>query len=281
VETVSQSVGSIDLNWSQSVARIVINWPEKRNAISFAMWQSIPKLVSEINSNPQASVVVIQGAGNEAFAAGADITELESCLGSLKKGQAYMDAVETAERALASCCIPVIALIKGYCIGAGLEIAMACDLRMATDDSVFAAPPAKLGANYSFESTRRLVELIGLAKAKDLLFTGRRLDAGEAWRIGLADYVASREMIDTEVDGYVQTLISNSQYSIRVAKVIIEEIRKGAIVESERIRSYRSAGFLHADIREGVAAFRQRRKPAFGPLGGERPGTGTSEKSRE
>lgn len=257
------SSGAIDLMLDGRVARIIINSPEKRNALSLAMWEAIPCLVSQININPELAVVVVQGAGNEAFAAGANISELESCLGSREMGLAYIDAVESAERSLASCPLPVIALIKGYCIGAGLEIAMACDLRMATDDSIFSAPPAKLGANYSHNSTRRLVELVGVGKAKDMLFSGRRLDAAEAHKIGLADFVYSREEIDDKVNSYIQSLLSNSQYSIGVAKQTIEEIRDGAVAESDHIRSLRSRGFLHADFREGISAFRERRKPNY------------------
>jgi enoyl-CoA hydratase/carnithine racemase len=255
--------GSVDLIWSEPVARIVMNCPQKRNALSLCMWKAIPHLIAEISANPRVSVVVVQGAGTEAFAAGANIVELEDCLGSAEKGAAYMDAVENAENSLLSCGLPVIAAIAGFCIGAGLEIAMACDLRIATDDSTFAAPTAKLGANYGHSSTRRLVELVGVAKAKDMLFTGRHIGAAEACRNGLVDYVTSREMFDNEVDGYVQTLLSNSLYSIQVAKLTIEDVRDGGVSESPRVRSFRKAGFLHDDFREGISAFRERRKPSF------------------
>jgi enoyl-CoA hydratase/carnithine racemase len=231
------------------------------------MWKAFPDLISEISTNPHASAVIVRGAGNVAFAAGADIAELEACMGAVERGAAYMDAVDNAENSLATCALPVIAAIRGFCIGAGLEIAMACDLRIATDDSTFAAPPAKLGANYGHSSARRLVELIGEARAKDMLFTGRRLLAAEALHIGLVDYVASREAFDDEVDQYSRTLLSNSQYSIRVAKLTIEEIRRGAVTESERVRSFREAGFLHNDFREGVAAFRERRRPSYQSVG--------------
>jgi enoyl-CoA hydratase len=255
--------GSVDLIWSQPVARIVLNCPQKRNALSLSMWETIPHLIAEISANQRASVVVVQGAGVEAFAAGANILELEDCLGSAEKSDAYMDAVEEAENSLVSCGLPVIAAIRGFCIGAGLEIAMACDLRIASDDSTFAAPPAKLGANYGYSSTRRLVELVGIAKTKDILFTGRNFSAVEACRNGLIDYVVSRETFENELDRYIQILLSNSQYSIQVAKMTIEEVRNGAASESRRVRSFRTAGFLHDDLREGISAFRERRKPSF------------------
>jgi enoyl-CoA hydratase/carnithine racemase len=257
------SQGSIDLAWSDSVARIVINRPAKRNALSLAMWRTIPHVVTEINACPRASVVVVEGAGAEAFAAGADIGELEACMGSEERGAAYIEAVEQAEHAIASLGIPVVAVIRGFCIGAGLEIAMACDVRIATYDSIFAAPPAKLGANYSYASTRKLVELVGVAKAKDMLFTGRSLEATEAVRDGLVNDIASRNSIDEKVAQYVKCLLMNSPYSIKVAKMTVEEIRRGILTESARVRWFRVAGFLHDDFREGVTAFRERRKPSY------------------
>jgi enoyl-CoA hydratase/carnithine racemase len=257
------SSGTIDLVRDGRVGRIVLNWPERRNALSLAMWESIPQRMAELARDPDLSVVIVQGAEDQSFAAGADIVELESCLGSEEMGRAYMSAVEHAERAISSFGAPVIAVVKGYCIGAGLEIAMACDLRIATDDSVFAAPPARLGANYSFDSTRRLVELVGMAKAKDMLFSGRRLDAAAAHKIGLVDFVHNREKMEEEVGSYVETLLSNSQYSIKVAKETVEDVRRGILAESDRIRSLRSHGFVHADFREGISAFRERRKPNY------------------
>lgn len=255
--------GTIDLVLSEPVARIVINWPERQNSISLAMWETIPYLFAEISCNPRVATVIMQGAGDETFGAGEDIADLESCSGSKEWAQRYMGAVESADKAIMSCGLPVIAVIKGHCTGAGLEIAMACDLRIATNDSVFAASPARFGTNYSHNSTRRLVELVGAAKAKDMLFTGRQLDASEALRIGLAEYVESRDTIDDVVEKYVQKLVSNSQYSIQVAKLTIEEIRDGAKTESDRVRLFRSAGFLHSDFHEGITALREHREPNY------------------
>jgi enoyl-CoA hydratase len=256
-------LGSIDLSWRKSIAQIEINRPLKRNALSLVMWEALSRCFSEISRAEHVTAVILRGAGEEAFAAGADILELESCVGSSELGERYMDVVERAESAIAECAAPTIAMIKGYCIGAGLEIAMACDLRIATEDSKFAAPPAKLGANYSHSSTRRLVELVRPSGAKDLLFTGRRVGAPEALRLGLIDKMVSRETIAGFVEDYVRTLAANSRYSIGVAKRTVEEVRDGATTESDHVRRLRSAGFSHPDMREGLAAFREGRKPQY------------------
>jgi enoyl-CoA hydratase len=261
-------VSAIDLSWSGSIARITINRPEKHNALSLLMWKAIPQCFATIRRCKRANLVIIQGAGKDAFAAGADIGELEACVGSEDLGRAYMLAVDEAESAIASCRLPTIALIKGFCIGAGLEIAMACDLRFATDDSIFAAPPAKLGANYSQPSTRRLVELVGTSKAKDMLFTGQRITSSDALRFGLVDRVVGRTTIDEELNAYVDALAVNSQYSIQVAKLTIDEVCKGSTGESELVSRLRRGGFMHADMREGLAAFRQGRKPQYGRTSG-------------
>jgi enoyl-CoA hydratase len=255
--------GTITLRREGRVARLGISSPAKRNAISLSMWEAFRGHLRDIAGDPGLAVVLVEGAGTESFASGADISELEACLGSEPKGRVYMEAVEAASEAISSCELPVVAAIRGYCIGAGLEVAMACDIRFATRDSLFSAAPAKMGANYSYSSTLRLVRLVGPARAKDILYSGRRLAATEAAEIGLVNVVAGRDRFDTELHEYIETLLANSQYSIRVAKRTLDEVARGVVLESETVRSLRARGFSHPDLREGVSAFRERRRPIF------------------
>lgn len=253
--------GSIDVSIEGRWARVRINWPEKRNAMRFAMWSAFPQVLADIQDDPSIAVVVISGAGDQAFASGADINELKECLESPTKAAAYMSAAEAATDAISNCRLPVIAEIRGFCIGAGLEIAMACDFRLATSSSVFGAPPARLGANYSFASTRRLTALVGPGMARKMLFTALRIPADEALAVGLIDYCG--EETERERERLVDILAANSPYSIDVAKRTMNEIERGAFEESGVIRALRLAGFAHEDFREGIEAFFEKRTPRF------------------
>ena len=258
---VNTGAGTIDFSIEGAVANIRLNWPAKRNAMRFAMWSEFPGVLDAIQGDPSVAVVVVSGAGDQAFASGADINELKSCLESPEKAAAYMAAAEAATEAIASCRLPMIAAIRGFCIGAGLEIAMACDFRLATSASSFGAPPAKLGANYSFASTKRLVDLVGTSTARKLLYTGLRMSAPQAASAGLVDYCGDE--MERELKWFVDTLASNSPYSIRVAKQTLNEIQRGAFVESDSVKELRLNGFMHQDFREGIASFFEKRPPQF------------------
>ncbi|GGC77770.1 enoyl-CoA hydratase-related protein [Chelatococcus reniformis] len=255
--------GVVDATLSGRVYTVVLNWPEKRNAMCLDMWLSLPAIMERARADRRIAAIVIRGAGEQAFAAGADLDELRDCLGVHERAEAFMAAVEAATESIASCAVPTISRIRGFCIGAGVEIALACDIRIASNDSVFAAPPAKLGANYSYSSTRRLVQLVGPGQARDMLFTGRRLIAEDALRIGLLDRLVSPDDLDREVELYLETLLTNSAYSIWLAKQSLRAVADGEMRESEVIRALRVDGFMHPDLREGVTSFFQRRPPNF------------------
>lgn len=255
--------GSIDLVVEGEVARVVINRPSMRNALSLSMWRAIPDVLRRVRADAAVQLVVVQGQGNEAFSAGADIGELEALIGSRTAGLDYIDAIHGAEDALGMFELPTVACIRGFCVGGGLELAMACDLRFATDDSRFMAPPARLGIAYSVSSARRLCTLVGESRAKDLLFSAREIDAGEALKIGLVNQILSPERFVDEFKSRIKKILSNSQRSIRNAKLIFDAIRGGAIVDPPEVRALRVNGFGEADFAEGVDAFRSRRRPNF------------------
>lgn len=255
--------GSIDVVVEGEVARIVINRPSMRNALSLSMWRAIPDVLRQIHANPAVQLVVVEGQGDEAFSAGADIGELAALIGSRSAGLDYMDAIHGAEDALGMFKLPTVACIRGFCVGGGLELAMACDLRFATDDSRFMAPPARLGITYSLSSTRRLCLLVGESRAKDLLFSGREIDAGEALRVGLVNQFFPRESFDEGFSSCVARILRNSQRSIRNAKLIFDAVRGGAEVDPPEVRELRVSGFSEADFAEGVEAFRSQRRANF------------------
>ncbi len=245
------------------IARVVIDRPAKRNAMSLEMWRAVPALMAEVERDPQVKLAIVQGVDERCFAAGADISDIAERLGDADAGEAYIDDVHAAERSIADCAKPTIAMIQGECIGGGVELALACDLRFASTDSRFGVTPAKLGICYSMSSTRRLVQLIGPGMTKDILFTGRLFDAAEAARIGLVDRVVPPGDIVAETQAMAEAICRGSQYSVRHAKRNIRAIIDGAATEPPDLRQTRIDAFLGEDLREGASAYLKKRKPDF------------------
>jgi enoyl-CoA hydratase/carnithine racemase len=156
---------------------MTFNQPEKRNAVSFAMWQAIPRIMADFEADPAVRVIVLTGAGDKAFVSGADISEFEEKRGSQEAIAAYNAASEAASEAIAQATKPTISMIRGFCVGGGMSVALTTDLRICTDDSVFAVPAAKLGLGYRFSGLKKLVEVVGPSFAKEIFFTAGKFSA--------------------------------------------------------------------------------------------------------
>ncbi|MGH3492389.1 MAG: enoyl-CoA hydratase/isomerase family protein [Sciscionella sp.] len=241
-----------------AVATVIIDRPAKRNAISFAMWSALPELMAQIQASP-AKVVLIRG--GEHFSAGADIGEFERLRSGARGAAEYSFAVHAGERALADCPLPVVAAINGYCIGGGCEIALACDIRVAAADSKFGITPANLGIVYHFTSTRQLVDAVGPAWAKQILFAGELLDADTALRIGLINERHADP--DARAAELAQRIASRAPRSVRGAKTIINRISGGQDAEDAGVRALYDTAHASADYSEGVRAFLEKRPPRF------------------
>ena len=174
------------------VASVLIDNPARRNALDLAMWSAIPPLFERLESEPGVRVIVLRGAGELAFASGADISEFETVRSTAEGGKAYEAANEAAFRAIAQCALPVIAMIRGFCLGGGLGLAVSCDLRVAAEGAVFGIPAARLGVGYPPAAMAYVVAALGPMAAKDLFYTGRRIDTAEAARLGLLARVLPR-----------------------------------------------------------------------------------------
>ena len=246
-----------------AVAHLVLDRPEKRNALSLEMWQAIPPLVAQAVADPAVKAIVVRGVDRTAFAAGADISQFHERFRSRETALAYMNAVGGAAGALADCPMPAIALIHGDCVGGGVELAIACDLRFCSSGSRFGITPARLGICYSMASTRRVSQAIGPSKTKDLLFSGRLIDAETARDWGLADRVYAPDDLDRETAAFLDTVCRNSQYSIRFAKRALREIAAGAVEEPEALRELRLGAMDAGDLHEGIAAYLEKRRPVF------------------
>ena len=257
-------MGDLELIFDGALARIRFNAPARRNALNRATWRALPEACATIAARAEALVVVVEGAGGH-FSAGADIAEFDVVYRDAESTRDYVDAMQAALGALASLDRPTIAAIEGSAVGGGLAVALSCDLRYAADDAHLAAPPAKLGLVYGPVETSRLVALIGLARAKDLLFSGRRVALAEALAIGLVDRVVPAADLGQSVAAYAENLAGLSQRSIRGAKRIVDAIAAGLPLDSAALRAEVEDAALGEDFREGRAAFAAKRPPRFGP----------------
>ncbi|WP_399933237.1 enoyl-CoA hydratase/isomerase family protein [Streptomyces kanamyceticus] len=234
---------------TDGVATVVIDHPAKRNAMTEDMWRRVPPLLAELAADPAVRTVVLTGEGGT-FCAGADISSLRG------SAQTAQDLAVRAEEALAAFPKPTLAVVRGYCVGGGCQLAAACDLRFADEDASFGITPAKLGIVYSASSTRRLVSLVGPATAKYLLFSGELIDAERALRTGLVDEVLPSGGFDKRVAEFARTLASRSRLTQAAAK----EFAAG---HTGREAYWRDQAHGSGETAEGVAAFLERRQPRF------------------
>jgi enoyl-CoA hydratase/carnithine racemase len=240
----------------------VLNNPERRNAVSLDMWEAIPKVLDDFGADPAIRSVVLTGAGDKAFASGADISQFEKQR-STPESIAHYDAVgEKAQKRLKEFEKPVIAMIRGYCIGGGLNIANLCDLRIASDDARFGIPAAKMGLGYKAGSMKILVDLVGPAYALEVMITARQFNAEEALRMGLVQKVVPVAELEKTTREYCEMIAANAPITMRAAKRIIREV-SAAKYDAEACAAWVKECFDSEDYREGRRAFMEKRKPVF------------------
>jgi len=244
------------------IGRMVFDSPERRNAISGDMWRGIAVAMADFDSDPEIRCIVLRGEGTVAFAAGADISEFEQRRASDAAIKQYDGLVDAAQHAVEDSQKPVIALIHGFCIGGGLEMALACDLRYAAASSKFAIPAARLGIGYGVHGTNRLVATVGHAAAREIMFTGRRFSAEEALAMGLVNRVLPDAELDDHVQQIALTLAANAPLSIAASKTTI-----GALIEAHgdfaKSRVLIERCMKSEDYIEGRRAFLEKRTPRF------------------
>ncbi|HEX7725666.1 MAG TPA: enoyl-CoA hydratase-related protein [Rhizomicrobium sp.] len=245
---------------ADDVATITLSRPDKRNALNEAMWAGLAEAVKRADAMPEAKIVVIRGAGGH-FAAGADISEFATVYASRERGAEYSRIVASGVGAIAQAAKPVIAMIEGSCVGGGMAIALACDLRLASATAKCGITPAKLGIVYAFGDTKRLVDAVGPSKAKDILFTGRIMEADEALTIGLVDEVHASGTLEKSVAAKCALIAGNSQWSVRGTKEMIRFIM--AAVETRETTGKFLDAVEQSDFKEGRAAFMEKRAPKF------------------
>ena len=249
----------LSLAFDPPFARLRLDRPDRRNAISHAMWRALPELCAAIAEREDVRALIVEGAGGH-FSAGADIAEFDEVFADAAAARGYLDAIEAGLSALATLDRPTIAALEGVAIGGGLALALCCDLRFCAETAHLAIPPAKLGLLYGPVETRKLVDLVGPARAKDLLFSGRRVETTEALAIGLIDRRVPAEALHATVEGFAREIAALSQASIRGAKRAVAAVLQG---DDAGLRGLVEAAALGEDFREGRAAFAGKRKPRF------------------
>lgn len=254
---------SIRLRLAPPCAEIILSKPEKRNALSIDMWAAIPGLVDQAVADPETKVLIIHGGDAGAFAAGADISEFEKTYATSESAKASGDAIATALAALENCPKPTIAAIEGACVGGGVSLAMACDLRVASEQSKFGVTPGKLGLVYPAGDTRRLLAVIGPGATKDILFTGRIFLAAEAKEMRLIDRLVDRGAALSAARELAEQIAAISQWSTRATKKMIRGLQSGWGDDDPKAAELFLEGFSNEDFQDGYKAFLEKRPPNF------------------
>ena len=245
------------------IVTIRMNRPDKHNAISFSMWSAFARLMPALAADDDVDTVVLRGAPGGPFSAGADISEFTTLRSDPDGARRYSQAVAAGERALMDFPKPTIALVQGYAIGGGTQVAVACDLRVCDTTASFGVTPAKLGIVYALGSTARLVETVGAAWARWILLTGDLLDAEQALRIGLVHEVLPADDVEGRAYGLATTLSQRARVSLTGGKALIERAFSGRLDEDDAVRALYEQSWTSAEYAEGVAAFLGKRRPDF------------------
>jgi len=245
------------------VGLVTFNQPEKRNAMSMEMWTGFGEILDEFLEDASVRVVVLTGAGNKAFVSGADISQFAKNRSNADAQKEYDRATGVGREKFLAFPKPIIARIRGFCLGGGLAIAMGTDLRIASVDSHFGIPAARLSIAYAPDSVKRLIDLVGPAHARMILYTARRIDATEAQRIGLINQMVSEEDLNETVLELARTIADNAPLSIRAAKLAVTAAENPDAVDRDELDAAVAACFDSEDYKEGRAAFAEKRSPRF------------------
>lgn len=253
----------ITVSQDEGIATITLNRADVHNAISVDMYRQLPEAVAPLEDDPEVKVVVLRGAGEKSFSAGADIKEFERERSSAELAHRYNQHVAAAEHALDQLSKPLIAMIHGYCVGGGAGLALSCDIRFADEKANFAITPAKLGLVYSLESTKRVVDLAGPSRAKWILMSGLPIHAERALQLGLFDELLQPEELESFTYDFARTVTSRAQFSVRTSKEMVRRVVAGQVEDNEATIALRNESFSTEDYAEGVRAFLTKRKPEF------------------
>ena len=247
-----------------AIGWVIFNNPQKRNAMSLDMYEATAAALDDYARDPAIRLVILKGEGDKAFISGADISQFKDKRSNAEQVRAAEAISERCNKAIRECPKPVIAMIRGYCMGGGLGIAVVCDLRIASDDSRFGVPAAKLGVGYRFMGIRRLSELVGPSFTAEIFYTGRQFNSQEALQMGLVNRVLPAAELEKYVMDYAATLTGNAPLTIAAVKRSLIELRKDPAERDLALcQKMVDDCFASEDYKEGQAAFMEKRKPVF------------------
>ena len=246
------------------VGYLTFNNPERHNAVSLEMWEAASGILADFAADKAIRVVVLTGAGGKAFVSGADISKFESERSNKENIDRYNVAVDKANTAVYEFPKPTIAMIRGYCIGGGVGLALCCDLRICSDNSKFGVPAAKLGLGYGFTGIKKLVDVVGPSFAKEIFYTARQFTAPEALAMGLVNRMLPEGELEKYVKEYADTISGNAPMTVDAVKFIVGEVVKPESKRNmQKCADLVAACFASKDYIEGRKAFMEKRKPAF------------------
>ncbi|WP_422370192.1 enoyl-CoA hydratase-related protein [Hoeflea sp.] len=245
------------------LGRLILNRPEKRNAVTDAMWRTIPSAIDWLVTDQSVRVIVIEGAGGRDFSAGADIGEFETLRKDAASARAYEAGNSNAFAAIRNASVPVIALIRGICFGGGFGLAAAADIRIADDTARFAIPAARLGLAYPVDAVVDLVRALGDQQARHALYTGKEFSAEHASDIGCLFSLCAPDALDQNATDLARSIAAAAPLSVRASKAAITALASGTEEDRHTAKTLADATFESRDYAEGRAAFRDRRTPDF------------------
>jgi enoyl-CoA hydratase/carnithine racemase len=256
--------GKILQSVTDGVGVITFNNPDKRNAMSLDMWEGLGHALTGLRDDPDVRVVILVGAGDKAFVSGADISQFEKTRHNAQASEEYSKRSAAQRALLADYPKPTIACIRGFCLGGGIQVAMLADIRIASDNSQFGIPAAKLGIAYGYDGLKNLVSLVGPSWARLLMYTGMRIDSAEAVRIGLVDRVVPDAELWNATQEIARTVSGNAPLAVQAAKITIAQVlRDPDQRDMDAIKAIGTACMDSEDFREGRTAFMEKRKPRF------------------
>jgi enoyl-CoA hydratase/carnithine racemase len=247
----------------RGIGWLTFNNPERRNAISLEMWQGLGEAMQAFQQDDSVRVVVMKGAGGKAFASGADISEFDQHRANAEQRKQYGEIAEAGRAWLGKLDKPLIAAIQGFCIGGGLAVSLSADLRFATAGSTFGIPAAKLGLGYEYAGVAALARLVGPSNARDILFSGRFMQADEALRMGLVNFVVRDDELEARVRSYAEAIARNAPLTVRAAKAAVNAFERYSRTDASEVAARVDACFNSEDYAEGRRAFAEKRPPQF------------------